>query len=138
MAIDCQYGTAAPPGVHQGAGLLAIDPGDQGPVEIFAAVKVAEQVPVIQARVCDGYLIVSADGAVTRRTDAGGGGLTGALGRWAAEFAARAGVPRGWAAPGSPGLVLLVSVLRQSHRGRRPGKSARHGRPRAGHWRSAN
>ena len=82
VAIDCQYGTAAPPGVHQGAGLLAIDPGDEGPVEIFAAVNVAEQVPVIQARVCDGYLIVSADGVVTRRTDAGGGGLTGALGRW--------------------------------------------------------
>jgi len=88
-----QYGAAASPGVHQGAGLLAIDPGDEGPVEIFAAVNVTEQVPVIQARVCDGYLIVSADGAVTRRTDAGGGGLTGALGRWAAEFAAQAGMP---------------------------------------------
>jgi alpha-galactosidase len=93
VAIDCQYATAAPPGVHQGAGLLAIDPGDGGPVEIFATVSVAERVPVIQARVCDGYLIVSADGAVTRRTDAGDGGLTGALGRWAAEFAALAGVP---------------------------------------------
>lgn len=92
VAIDCQYGTAAPAGVHQGAGLLAIDPGDEGPVEIFAAVNVAEQVPVIQARVCDGYLIVSADGPVTRRTDAGLGGLTGALGRWAGEFAAQAGV----------------------------------------------
>jgi alpha-galactosidase len=102
VAIDCQYGTAAPPGVHQGAGLLAIDPGDQGPVEIFAAVNVAEQVPVIQARVCDGYLIVSADGAVTRRTDAGGGGLTGALGRWAAEFAARAGVPAAGLRPVPP------------------------------------
>lgn len=92
VASGCQYGTAAPPGVHQGAGLLAIDPGDEGPVEIFAAVNVTEQVPVIQARVCDGYLIVSADGGVTRRTDAGDGGLTGALGRWAAEFAAQAGV----------------------------------------------
>lgn len=97
-----RYGSAAPPGVHQGAGLLAIDPGDEGPVEIFAAVNVTEQVPVIQARVCDGYLIVSADGAVTRRTDAGGGGLTGALGRWAAEFAAQAGVPASGLRPVPP------------------------------------
>jgi alpha-galactosidase len=102
LATDCQYGTAAPPGVHQGAGLLAIDPGDAGPVEIFAAVNVSEQVPVIQARVYDGYLIVSADGAVTRRTDAGDGGLTGALGRWAAEFAAQAGLPSGGLRPVPP------------------------------------
>jgi alpha-galactosidase len=93
LAVECQYGAAAPAGVHQGAGLLAIDPGDEGPVEIFAAVSAAERVPVIQARVCDGYLMVSADGPVTRRTDAGDGGLTGALGRWAGEFAGRAGVP---------------------------------------------
>jgi alpha-galactosidase len=93
VAIGCQYGTAAPAGVHQGAGLLAIDPGDEGPVEIFAAVTVAERVPVIQARVCDGYLIVSADGPVSRRTDTAGADLTGALGRWAGEFAQRAGVP---------------------------------------------
>jgi alpha-galactosidase len=101
-ASGCQYGIAAPPGVHQGAGLLAIDPGDAGPVEIFAAVNVTEQVPVIQARVCDGYLVVSADGAVTRRTDASGGGLTGALGRWAAEFAAQAGVPASGLRPVPP------------------------------------
>jgi alpha-galactosidase len=93
VVIDCQYGAAAPAGVHQGAGLLAIDPGDGGPVEIFAAVTAAQQVPVIRARVCDGYLMVSADGPVTRRTDTGDGGLTGALGRWAGEFADRAGVP---------------------------------------------
>jgi len=92
-AVSARPATGPPGGVHQGAGLLAIDPGDEGPVEIFAAVSAAEQVPVIEARVCDGYLMVSADGPVTRRTDAGDGGLTGALGRWAGEFAGRAGVP---------------------------------------------
>jgi alpha-galactosidase len=81
--------------VHQGSGLLAVDPGDGGPAEIFAAVNVDEQAPVIQARRCDGYLMVSADGPVTRRTDTRGGGITGALGRWAAEFADRMGVPPG-------------------------------------------
>jgi alpha-galactosidase len=95
VAIECQYATAPPPGVHQGSGLLAVDPGDGGPAEIFAAVNVDQQVPVIQARRCDGYLMVSADGPVTRRTDTCGGGITGALGRWAAEFADRMGVPRG-------------------------------------------
>jgi alpha-galactosidase len=93
VAIECQYATAPPPGVHQGSGLLAVDPGDGGPAEIFAAVNVDQQVPVIQARRCDGYLMVSADGPVTRRTDTRGGGITGALGRWAAEFADRIGVP---------------------------------------------
>ena len=94
-AIECQYAAAPPPGVHQGSGLLAVDPGDGGPAEIFAAVNVDQQVPVIQARRCDGYLMVSADGPVTRRTDTRGGGITGALGRWAAEFAGRMGVPPG-------------------------------------------
>jgi alpha-galactosidase len=32
VVTDCQYAAAAPDGVHQGSGLLAIDPGDGEPV----------------------------------------------------------------------------------------------------------
>ena len=99
LAIDCQYATAARLGVHQGAGLLAIDPGDGASLRIFAAVTAEHAVPVIQARAQDGGLIVSADGPVSERTDPGDGGLTGALGRWAGEFAAQAGVARGGLRP---------------------------------------
>ncbi len=60
-------------------------------MEIFAAVTADREVPVIQARMGDGYLMVSANGPVSHRTDTGAGGLAGALGRWAVEFAARAG-----------------------------------------------
>ncbi len=31
VVIDCQPGAVAPPGVHQGSGLLAINPGRQRP-----------------------------------------------------------------------------------------------------------
>lgn len=102
LAIDCQYATAAPAGVHQGAGLLAIDPGDGSSLRIFGAFTAGHAVPVIQARATDGGLLVSADGPVSERADSGGGGLAGALGRWAAEFADQAGVPRGGLRPVPP------------------------------------
>jgi alpha-galactosidase len=114
LAIDCQYGLAAPRGVFQGSGLLAIDPGDGGPVEVFGTADPAREVRIIQAVLRDRQFVVSADGPVTHTADSRSGGhtaeggdeartaeggdeaLTGALCRWGEAFAARAGV-----APGS-------------------------------------
>jgi alpha-galactosidase len=95
LAIDCQYGCAAPEGVHQGSGLLAIDPGTGGAVEVFGAVSALQSVPVIQAAVQGETLVVTADGPVGHSADAGPGGLTGALSRWGEAFAAGAGVAAG-------------------------------------------
>ena len=81
LAIDHQYGVAPPRGVHQGSGLLAFDPGTGGPVELFAAPDASRWVPVIQARLGGAEIIVTADRPVDRRSDAGPGGLAGALGR---------------------------------------------------------
>jgi alpha-galactosidase len=92
LVIDCQYGAAPPPGVHQGSGLLAVDPGTGGPVELFAAPEVSRRVPVIQGRAQDGSVLVTADRPVGHTTDHGPGGLAGALCRWGEGFAAGAGV----------------------------------------------
>jgi alpha-galactosidase len=92
LVVDCQYGAAAPAGVHQGSGLLAIDSGNGGPVDVFATASAGHQVPVIQARLHNAAIVVSADAPVTRHTDWAEGGLAGALGRWAESFATAAGV----------------------------------------------
>jgi len=83
LVIDCQYGQATPPGTFQGAGLLAVDPGDGGPVVVFAAADVSARVPVIRAVLSGERLTVTADAPVTRFADDGPGGVPGALGRWA-------------------------------------------------------
>ncbi len=88
--------------MHQGSGLLAVDPGDGTPLRIFAAVSADHAIPVIQARATGGGLVVSAGSPVSERTDAGEGGLTGALGRWADEFAAQAGLIPGELRPVPP------------------------------------
>jgi alpha-galactosidase len=95
LAIDCQYGASPPPGVHQGSGLLALDPGTGGPVALFAGQDASRSVPVIQAQVLNGYVLVTADGPVSQTTDQEPGGLAGALCRWGEGFAARAGAARG-------------------------------------------
>lgn len=92
---DCQYGTPAPPGVHQGSGLLALDPGTGAPVALFTGQEASRSVSVIQAEFLNGYVLVTADAPVSQTADQGPGGLTGALCRWGEGFAARAG-----AAPG--------------------------------------
>src|ERR1700678_177885 len=92
LAIDCQYGQSSPAGVFQGSGLLAVEPGDGGPVTVFGAREASSRVPVIQARLRGEELIVSADAPVAVTRDRGPGGVPGALGRWADRFA--------------PGLVL--------------------------------
>jgi alpha-galactosidase len=85
-AINCQYRRAAPAGVFEGAGLLAIDPGEGAAPVVFAAAGVTSRVPVIQAALRGEDLVVSADAPVTSLPDGGPGGLLGALGRWAERF----------------------------------------------------
>lgn len=72
--------TPVPAGVFQGEGLLAIDPGDGGPVELWSAPG-PWHVPSIRARRDGGRLIVSADGPV--RHERVEGGLDRALRHWA-------------------------------------------------------
>ena len=91
LVIDFQYASPPPSGTHQGSGLLAVDPGPGEPVHVFAAPGASRSVPVIQASLRNGHLVVTADGPVGHTTDPGPGGLTGALARWADGFAARAG-----------------------------------------------
>jgi alpha-galactosidase len=83
----------APADAFQGEGLLAVDPGDGGPVEVFAAPDGANEVPSIRAVARGSLVVVRADGRIERRTDGGPGGIDGALGRWAEAYAARTGVP---------------------------------------------
>jgi alpha-galactosidase len=98
--IDCQYGRSAPEGVFQGAGLLAVDPGDGAAPVVFGATDVASRVPIIRAALHGERLVVSADQPVTQASDAGPGGIAGALGRWAERLGPTAGglraVPPVW------------------------------------------
>ncbi|WP_433153078.1 glycoside hydrolase family 36 protein [Actinomadura nitritigenes] len=77
--------TPVPAGAFQGEGLLAVDPGDGGPVSVFSGPGPGE-VPSIRARGADGRLVVSADGPVTRHEV--DGGLDAALRWWADGVAA--------------------------------------------------
>jgi alpha-galactosidase len=86
LAVDCQDRRSAPAGVFQGAGLLAVEPGE-GAVVVFGASSAENGVPVIQAVLRDRRLVVSADGPVTRLADSGPDGVFGALRRWAEGFA---------------------------------------------------
>jgi alpha-galactosidase len=93
LAIDCQYRAAPPEGVHQGSGLLAIDPGNGGPVALFGTPDAAHGLPVVQARLRGNRMSITADGPVDHIVDSEPGGLSGALGRWGQRFAASAGLP---------------------------------------------
>ncbi|MGI5328474.1 glycoside hydrolase family 36 protein [Actinomadura nitritigenes] len=77
--------TPVPAGAFQGEGLLAVDPGDGGPVSVFAGPGPGE-VPSIRAREAGDRLVVSADGPVTRHEV--DGGLDAALRCWADGIAA--------------------------------------------------
>ncbi|WP_329254551.1 alpha-galactosidase [Actinoallomurus sp. NBC_01490] len=76
--------TPVPAGVFQGEGLLAVDPGDGGPVSVFSAPG-PTLVPSIRARRHGDRLRVSADGPV--RHTASDGDLGAALRHWAATVA---------------------------------------------------
>jgi alpha-galactosidase len=77
----------------QGEGLLAVDPGDGGPVRVFAGTGGPDSVPSIRASLRGDRLVVSADrddGAVETLAP---GSLDQALAGWADGFARRTGVP---------------------------------------------
>ncbi|WP_084958460.1 glycoside hydrolase family 36 protein [Thermoactinospora rubra] len=76
--------TPVPEGVFQGEGLLAVDPGDGGPVRVWSAPSPL-QVPSIRARWEGGRLVVSADGPVAHWQAEGG--LPQALRQWAERIA---------------------------------------------------
>ncbi|MEV0408159.1 glycoside hydrolase family 36 protein [Actinoallomurus sp. NPDC050550] len=73
----------------QGEGLLAVDPGDGGPVRVYAAPDGRTEVPSIRATYADGALHVEADGEIEETVHEGS--IESALAAWADGFAARAG-----------------------------------------------
>src|ERR1700678_2789539 len=76
LAIDCQYRRPAPVGVFQGSGVLAVDPGDAGPVTVFGAIaELPDRIPVIQAVLRGTALEISSDAPVTQLAASGPGGL---------------------------------------------------------------
>lgn len=81
---------AAPDAGFQGEGLLALDPGDGGPIRVWSAPDPTRAVPSIRLRAEGDRLVVAANGPV--REDAYRGGLEPALARWANDLAARLGV----------------------------------------------
>jgi len=95
-AICYRPETPAPDVGFQGEGLLAVDPGDGGPVAVFAATG-PEATPSIRASYVDGRVVVSANGSVDRVDRPGP--LPAALGEWGATFAAAAGAGPLRAAP---------------------------------------
>lgn len=97
-------GVTAPDDAFQGEGLLAIDPGDEGPVHVFAASDGRTEVPSVRAVAAEGVVRVAADGPVEHLVDSGGGGIDAALARWADTYAARSGV-----APPRPAPTLWCS-----------------------------
>ncbi|GIG60544.1 hypothetical protein Lfu02_49160 [Longispora fulva] len=73
-------------GFH-GEGLLAVDPGDGGPVRVYSG---GEDVPSIRAALVDGHVVVSADGPVTMTSN--GSATVDPLAAWADDFARAAGM----------------------------------------------
>ncbi|MBB2748295.1 UNVERIFIED_ORG: alpha-galactosidase [Microbispora rosea subsp. rosea] len=93
LVIDCHYGSAPDEGVFRGEGLLAVDPGDGGPVHVFGAASAetaASRVPVIEARPRGGQVVIASDTPVHHVQHQGG--LEDALARWGAAVAEGAGV----------------------------------------------
>jgi alpha-galactosidase len=82
-------GRPGPEQGFQGEGLLAVDPGDGGPVRLYAAADGLTDVPSIRASYADGALVIEADGAIEETEH--DGPLEAALAAWADRFAARAG-----------------------------------------------
>ena len=90
-ALNYRSQVPAPDDAFQGEGLLAIDPGDGGPVLVVAAADGRAVVPSIRAERRGSTLVVAADGPVEQREERGD--LQRALARWAEAYAARTGAP---------------------------------------------
>lgn len=90
-AMNYRPDRTAPTDAFWGEGLLAVDPGDGGPVQVFATGG-PERIPSIRADVRGAEVVVSGEDGVEQHADAGPGGLPGALARWAERFAVTAGV----------------------------------------------
>ena len=86
--------TPAPAVGFQGEGLLAVEPGRGGPVQVFTAPDGRTRVPSIRARLDGAVLEVSADGPVEQSTEPEGVGLYGALAHSADRYLARTGGTR--------------------------------------------
>jgi alpha-galactosidase len=82
-------GKPGPERGFQGEGLLAVDPGDGGPVRLYATTDGVTEVASIRASYADGRVAVSADGPVAALTHET---LDGALAGWGDGFARAVGV----------------------------------------------
>jgi alpha-galactosidase len=78
-------GRPAPERGFQGEGLLAVDPGDGGPVQVYAARDGRAEVPSIRASYAGGILTVEADGEIEEIRHQGS--IEQALGAWGRGFA---------------------------------------------------
>jgi alpha-galactosidase len=83
QAQSYRPGRPAPATGFQGEGLLAVDPGNGGPVLVFGAG--GESVPSIRASLVDGRVVVSSDGPVTVSTSST---MDEGLAAWADGYAA--------------------------------------------------
>ncbi|WP_309484502.1 glycoside hydrolase family 36 protein [Streptomyces himalayensis] len=93
LAMDCHYNAAPPEGVFQGEGVLAVDPGDGGPVHVFAADRADRTVPRVRAEPAPGGVLrISSDAPVLQLEGEDGATVQSALGAWADGFARRARV----------------------------------------------
>ncbi|HEY4864320.1 MAG TPA: alpha-galactosidase, partial [Candidatus Dormibacteraeota bacterium] len=64
QTVNYRPGAAMPERGFQAAGLLAFDPGDGGPVQLWSAPHPDREIPSIRAVARDGRLLISADGEV--------------------------------------------------------------------------
>ncbi|WP_327291899.1 glycoside hydrolase family 36 protein [Streptomyces sp. NBC_01198] len=80
--------TPVPDGSYQGEGMLAVDPGDGGPVRLWSGTGPGG-IPSVRLRAEDGRLVVSANGPVAETPY--DGGIEAALAGWADAVAAERG-----------------------------------------------
>jgi alpha-galactosidase len=95
LAYRGGYGGTRPkpePGVFQGEGLLAIDPGDSSEIVVIGAESAEDSVPTIRAALSTDQLTVTSNGPVSVTRHPAEAGIPAALGTFGDAFATRAGV----------------------------------------------